>query len=452
MTSTDEQMMTPREIVSELDRFIIGQFDAKRAVAIALRNRWRRQQVPSPMREEITPKNILMIGPTGVGKTEIARRLARLANAPFIKVEATKYTEVGYVGRDVESIIRDLLDTALKMVKDEHIVRVQVRAAEAAEERILDILIPHPVEEHGRPVSADAPNPQQSSRDKMRQKLRLGELDNRQVEIDIPEQHEMPMMQIFSNNPADDKGLDFKDMLGGLLGDKKKSKRVSVSEAVEILKQQEATRLIDNDKIKEEAIRRTENSGIVFLDEVDKITHRDGANGDVSREGVQRDLLPLVEGTTVSTRHGSVCTDHILFIASGAFHLSKPSDLIPELQGRFPIRVQLKSLTEEDFRRILVEPESALTLQYTALLATEGMELDFAESGIAEIARTTVQVNEKTENIGARRLHTLLEHVLDDVSFDACDRADKLLVIDEAYVRNSLGEVAESEDLSRYIL
>ncbi|MDX8388142.1 MAG: ATP-dependent protease ATPase subunit HslU [Ghiorsea sp.] len=449
---SNETMMTPREIVSELDRFIIGQFDAKRAVAIALRNRWRRQQVQSPMREEITPKNILMIGATGVGKTEIARRLARLARAPFIKVEATKYTEVGYVGRDVESIIRDLLDTALKMVKDEHMVKVQVRAAESAEERILDILIPHPVEEHSRPTSTDAPKPQQSSRDKMRHKLRLGELDNRQIEIDVPEQKEIPMMQVFSNNPNEDNNLDIKDMLGGLLDNKKKSKRVTIAEAMEILKQQEASRLIDNDKIKDEAIIRTENSGIVFLDEIDKITHREGTNGDVSREGVQRDLLPLVEGTSVSTRHGAVATDHILFIASGAFHLSKPSDLVPELQGRFPIRVQLKSLTEDDFRRILVEPECALTLQYTALLATEGIDLEFAESGIAELAKTTVLVNGKTENIGARRLHTLLERVLDEISFDACDRVEKSLLIDETYVRNALGEAAESEDLSRYIL
>jgi len=452
MTSTNENMMTPREIVSELDRFIIGQFDAKRAVAIALRNRWRRQNVSSPMREEITPKNILMIGSTGVGKTEIARRLAKLAHAPFIKVEATKYTEVGYVGRDVESIIRDLLDTALKMVKDEHIIKVQVRASESAEERILDILIPRAVEEHGRPVSTDTPNPQQTSRDKMRHKLRLGELNNRQIEIDIPEQQDVPMIQMFNNNPNESNNLDIKDMLGGLLGEKKKRKRVNISEAMEILTQQEASRLIDNDKIKDEAIERTENSGIVFLDEIDKITHREGASGDVSREGVQRDLLPLVEGTSVNTRYGAVTTDHILFIASGAFHLSKPSDLVPELQGRFPIRVQLKPLTEEDFRRILVEPESALTLQYTALLATEGVELDFAQSGIDELARTTVLVNEKTENIGARRLHTLLERVLDEVSFDACDRSEKSLVIDENYVRDALGEAAESEDLSRYIL
>lgn len=452
MSNTNENMMTPREIVSELDRFIIGQFDAKRAVAIALRNRWRRQQISSPMREEITPKNILMIGSTGVGKTEIARRLAKLAKAPFIKVEATKYTEVGYVGRDVESIIRDLLDTAIKMVKEEHVNKVKVRAEEAAEERILDILIPTPVEEHTRPVSADAPNPHRSSRDKMRHKLRLGELNNRQIEIDIPEHHDMPLLQVFSNNPNEDNNMDIKDMLGGLLGDKKKTKRVTIQEAMEILKQQEASRLIDNDKVKEEAIQRTENSGIVFLDEIDKITHREGTNGDVSRQGVQRDLLPLVEGTSVSTKHGSVSTNHILFIASGAFHLSKPSDLVPELQGRFPIRVQLQSLTEDDFRRILVEPECALTQQYTALLATEGISLEFAESGIAEIAKTTVLVNEKTENIGARRLHTLLERVLDEVSFDACDRTEKTLVIDDKYVRDCLGETAESEDLSRYIL
>ncbi|MDQ6990061.1 MAG: ATP-dependent protease ATPase subunit HslU [Mariprofundaceae bacterium] len=451
-TDIQEKMMTPREIVGELDRFIVGQYDAKRAVAIALRNRWRRQQVPTPMREEITPKNILMMGPTGVGKTEISRRLAKLAQAPFIKVEATKYTEVGYVGRDVESIIRDLLDTALKMIKDEHVLKVKVRAEKAAEEHLLDILIPRPVEEQGRPVSADAPSPKRDSREKMRQKLRLGELDKRQVEIDVPEQHETPIMQVFSNNPNDDMGTDIKDMLGGLLGEKKKTKRMSIADALEVLKQQEAHNLIDNDKIKEEAISRTENAGIVFLDEIDKITHREGANGDISREGVQRDLLPLVEGTCVSTKHGLVNTNHILFIASGAFHLSKPSDLVPELQGRFPIRVHLKSLEEEDFRRILVEPEAALTLQYTALMATEDIDLQFAESGVAELARIAVQVNEKTENIGARRLHTLLERVLDEVSFDACERQERLLLIDADYVRNCLGETAESEDLSRYIL
>lgn len=447
-----ETMMTPREIVSELDRFIIGQYDAKRAVAIALRNRWRRQHIASPMREEIMPKNILMMGPTGVGKTEIARRLAKLARAPFVKVEATKYTEVGYVGRDVESIIRDLLDTALKIVKDEHVASVQVRASEAAEERLLDILIPHSIEEQGRPVAADASSPKKDSRERMREKLRLGELNNRQVEIDVHENHEPPSMQIFSHHPQEDNDFNFKDMLGGLLGERKKTKRVTILEALNILQQQEANQLIDSDKIKDEAILRTEHAGIVFIDEIDKITHREGSSGNVSREGVQRDLLPLVEGTIVNTRHGKVNTDHILFIASGAFHLSKPSDLIPELQGRFPIRVQLKSLTEDDFRRILTEPESALASQYTALLATEGVELDFAETGIAEIAKMAVQVNEKTENIGARRLHTMLEHVLDDISFNACDRSEKLVVIDAEYVHKQLGAVAESEDLSRYIL
>jgi len=443
--------MTPREIVSELDRFIIGQKDAKRAVAIALRNRWRRQQVASPMREEITPKNILMIGPTGVGKTEIARRLAKLARAPFIKVEATKYTEVGYVGRDVESIVRDLLDFAIKMVREEHLLMVQARAEEAAEEHLLNILIPHPVEPAG-PVSADKPDLHQASREKMRHKLRLGELDNRQVEIDINEQPQMPMFQMFSNQGSEEIDLNLKDMFGNMMGGKKKPKRMTVKDAMAVLKQQEADRLLDMDRIKEEAIERTENNGIVFLDEMDKITHRSGKDGDVSREGVQRDLLPLVEGTSVNCRHGSIKTDHILFIASGAFHLSKPSDLIPELQGRFPIRVNLNALSEEDFRRILVEPESSLTRQYTALLKTEGIEVAYSEDGIAELARLAVVVNEKTENIGARRLHTLLERVLDEVSFDASDRSEKNLKVDAEYVRKQLGSVAEDEDLSRYIL
>jgi len=443
--------MTPREIVSELDRFIIGQKDAKRAVAIALRNRWRRQQVASPMREEITPKNILMIGPTGVGKTEIARRLARLAKAPFIKVEATKYTEVGYVGRDVESIVRDLLDFAIKMVREEHLVMVQTRAEEAAEEHLLNILIPHPVEPAG-PVSADKPDLHQASREKMRQKLRLGELDNRQVEIDITEQPQMPMFQMFSNQGSEEIDLNLKDMFGNMMGGKKKPKRMTVKDAMNVLKQQEADRLLDMDRIKEEAIERTENNGIVFLDEMDKITHRSGKDGDVSREGVQRDLLPLVEGTSVNCRHGSIKTDHILFIASGAFHLSKPSDLIPELQGRFPIRVNLNALTEDDFRRILVEPESSLTRQYAALLKTEGVEVEYTDDGIAELARLAVQVNDKTENIGARRLHTLLERVLDDISFDASDRSDKQLEVNAVYVRNQLGDIAQDEDLSRYIL
>jgi len=444
--------MTPREIVSELDRFIIGQNDAKRAVAIALRNRWRRQQVESPMREEITPKNILMIGPTGVGKTEIARRLARLARAPFIKVEATKYTEVGYVGRDVESIVRDLVDFSIKMVREEHLVKVQTRAEEAAEEHLLNILIPHSIDP-AKPISADKKDPSHDSREKMRHKLRLGELDNRQVEIDMPEQSQMPMLQMFTNQGGEEMDLNLKDMLSGLGGGgKQKTKRMTVKEAMAALKQQEADRLLDMDRIKEEAIDRTENSGIVFLDEMDKITHRSGKDGDVSREGVQRDLLPLVEGTSVNCRHGSVNTDHILFIASGAFHLSKPSDLIPELQGRFPIRVSLNALTEDDFRRILVEPESSLTKQYAALLSTENVTLNYTEDGIAELARLAVQVNEKTENIGARRLYTLLERVLDEVSFDATDRAEKSIEVNGEYVRDQLGDIAEDEDLSRYIL
>ena len=443
--------MTPREIVSELDRFIVGQHDAKRAVAIALRNRWRRQQVESPMREEITPKNILMIGPTGVGKTEIARRLARLAKAPFIKVEATKYTEVGYVGRDVESIVRDLVDFAIKMVREEHLTKVQTKAEEAAEEHLLNILIPHSIDP-AKPISADKKDSQHGSREKMRHKLRLGELDNRQVEIDIQEQAQMPMFQMFTNQGSEEIDLNLKDMLGGLGGGKSKAKRMTVKEAMHVLKQQEADRLLDMDRIKEEAIERTENSGIVFLDEMDKITHRSGKDGDVSREGVQRDLLPLVEGTSVNCRHGSVKTDHILFIASGAFHLSKPSDLIPELQGRFPIRVNLNALTEDDFRRILVEPESSLTKQYAALLNTEGVNVNYSDDGIAELARLAVQVNEKTENIGARRLHTLLERVLDEVSFDASDRSQKDIEVNADYVRNQLGDIAEDEDLSRYIL
>jgi ATP-dependent HslUV protease ATP-binding subunit HslU len=432
--------MTPREIVSELDRYIIGQQDAKRAVAIALRNRWRRQQLQSPLREEVTPKNILMIGPTGVGKTEIARRLARLAKAPLVKVEATKYTEVGYVGRDVESIVRDLLDTAINMVQEEHRNKVQHRAEEAAEEHLLDILIPN----SGNDES------QRETREKMRHKLRLGELDERQVEIDIDEQPNMPPMQILSNQPGEE--IDLKGMFGGLMGGQKKRKRMTVREAMEALKQQEADNLLDMDRVKEEAIERTENGGIVFLDEMDKITHRDGKDGDVSREGVQRDLLPLVEGTSVSTRHGTVNTDHILFIASGAFHLARPSDLIPELQGRFPIRVNLSALGEDEFRRILVEPEASLTKQYTALLGTEGVTVEFADDGIAELARIAVQVNEKTENIGARRLHTLLERVLDAISFEAPDRSSKTLTVDAAYVQEQLGEISQSEDLSRYIL
>jgi len=443
------ETMTPREIESELDRFIIGQADAKRSVAIALRNRWRRKQVPSPMREEITPKNILMIGPTGVGKTEIARRLAKLAKAPFVKVEATKYTEVGYVGRDVESIIRDLVDTAIKIVRDEHLVRVQARAEEAAEDRLLDILIPHPVPKSG-PVSADQNKQGNNSREKMRHKLRLGEMNDRQVEIEVQSSPQMPMMQVFSNQGTEE--IDMKDMLGGMLSSQSKRRRMTVRDALKYLQQEEADRLLDVDRIKEEAINRAENDGIVFLDEMDKITHREGKDGDVSREGVQRDLLPLVEGTTVNTRNGSVNTDHVLFIASGAFHLAKPSDLIPELQGRFPIRVSLDALGEEEFRRILTEPENALTLQYAALMATEDLHVEYTEDGIAELAKLAVLVNEQTENIGARRLHTLLERVLEEVSYEAPDRKEKNLTVDAAYVRERLEGISKDEDLSRYIL
>jgi len=446
------QTMTPREIISELDRHIIGQNDAKRAVSIALRNRWRRQQVPSPMREEITPKNILMIGPTGVGKTEIARRLARLANAPFIKIEATKFTEVGYVGRDVETIVRDLVDTAIKIVREEHLIRVQNKAEKIAEDRLLDILIPHPVAPNG-PHSNDSNSASNESREKMRHKLRLGELDGRQVEIEVEQSQDAPMLQFISGQGGGD-GMDLQDMLGNMMGKKQKPKRMNVSDALKTIQQQEADRLLDQDAIKDEAIKRAENDGIVFLDEMDKITHRSGTSsgGEVSREGVQRDLLPLVEGTTVNTRYGHIKTDHILFIASGAFHLSKPSDLIPELQGRFPIRVNLSALGEEEFKRILVEPEASLTRQYCALLNTEGVNITFADEGIAELARIAVLVNEKTENIGARRLHTLLERVLENISFEASDSNGKKVEVDAAYVRDQLGEICEDEDLSRYIL
>ncbi len=445
------ETMTPREIVSELDRHIIGQDAAKRAVAIALRNRWRRKQVPSPLREEIMPKNILMIGPTGVGKTEIARRLSKLARAPFLKVEATKYTEVGYVGRDVESMIRDLVDIAIKMVREEHLARLDAKAEEAAEERLLDILIPHPVPPSG-PVSTEQKKSHQESREKMRRKLRSGELAKRQVEIEVPQTPQSPMLQIFSNQGTEEMNLNLQDMLGNIMSGQKKTKRMSVEDSYKILKQQEADRLLDMDRIKEEAIARVENDGIIFLDEMDKITHRSGKDADISREGVQRDLLPLVEGTTANTRYGPVKSDHILFIGSGAFHLAKPSDLIPELQGRFPIRVTLDALSEADFRRILVEPEAALTRQYAALLKTEGVDVEFTEDGIAEIARLAVQVNEQMENIGARRLHTLLERVLEQASFEATDRAEKTLTVNAAYVREQLKDVCTDEDLTRYIL
>lgn len=451
---------TPREIVSELDKYIIGQKEAKRAVAIALRNRWRRQQVRPGLRDEIAPKNIIMIGPTGIGKTEISRRLARLANAPFIKVEASKFTEVGYVGRDVESIIRDLTELSVKMVKDEEAETVMVKAKEAAEERLLDFLLPPPA----APIYRDAreildragPLPEReaekTTREKMRILLRAGKLDDRVVEIERVEQ-KIPVVEIFSSGGMEEMGMDIKEMFSNIFPKKPRKRRVKVTEAVEILTQEEAQKLIDMEKVTKEAVERVEQSGIVFIDEIDKIAGRGTTYGpDVSREGVQRDLLPIVEGSTVSTKYGMVKTDHILFIASGAFHISKPSDLIPEFQGRFPIRVELTPLGEEEFVRILTEPENALIKQYMALLETENIKLVFKGEAIREIASIAATVNERMENIGARRLHTIIERVLDDVSFDAPDMGSKEVVINSAYVRERLSTILKDEDLSRYIL
>jgi len=438
--------MTPKEIVSELDKHIIGQASAKRAVAIALRNRWRRQRVAESLREEITPKNILMIGPTGVGKTEIARRLARLANAPFIKIEATKFTEVGYVGRDVESIIRDLVDTAVKMKRMSEIEKVQNRAADAAEEKVLDILLP----------SAEAgmiSDSETATRQKMRKKLREGDLDDKEIEIDL----KAPSVgvEIMAPPGMEDMTSQLQGLFQNLNTGKTKTNKMKISEALKALQEEEAAKLVNEDEIKLSAVAAVEQNGIVFLDEIDKVCKRSelgGGGGEVSREGVQRDLLPLVEGSTVSTKYGMVKTDHILFIASGAFHLTKPSDLIPELQGRFPIRVELNALSADDFVRILTEPDASLTEQYQALLATEEVELIFTEKGIQRIAELGWQVNETTENIGARRLHTILERLLEDISFSAPDRVEKVVTIDAPYVDEHLTEFAEDEDLSRYIL
>jgi len=437
--------MTPREIVHELDKHIIGQQDAKRAVAIALRNRWRRMQVDVDMRGEITPKNILMIGPTGVGKTEIARRLAKLANAPFIKVEATKFTEVGYVGRDVESIIRDLVDVAIKMLREQAMQSVQFRAAEAAEERILDVLLPP-----ARDQASEEAKHASSTRQIFRKKLREGELDDKEIEIDIAA---TPVgVEIMAPPGMEDMTNQLQSMFSNIGRDKTKKAKLTVKKAFKQVQDDEAAKLVSEEDIKAQAIEAVEQNGIVFIDEIDKVARRGQTSGaDVSREGVQRDLLPLIEGCTVSTKHGMIKTDHILFITSGAFHLSKPSDLIPELQGRLPIRVELQALTPDDFERILTEPKASLSEQQIALLKTEGVEIHFTKDGIRRIAETAFEVNERTENIGARRLHTILERLLEDVSFDAGDN-NKQIEINAAYVEKQLGELAKNEDLSRYIL
>ncbi|MGE5216097.1 MAG: ATP-dependent protease ATPase subunit HslU [Chloroflexota bacterium] len=444
-------VMTPREIVSELDRYIVGQKDAKRAVAIALRNRWRRQLVPEDLREEIAPKNIIMIGPTGVGKTEISRRLAKLAQAPFIKVEASKFTEVGYVGRDVESIIRDLTDLAVNMVKEEEKQKVEIKAREVAEERVLDLLLPASSGDEAEGEAVDAVR-LHSTREKLKRMLREGKLDDRFVDVEIT-QSAMPMIEVLTPQGMEGMEFNLKEMFSNMLPKKTKKKTVKIPEALEILTQEEAGRLVDMDTVSAEAVRRVEQSGIVFLDEIDKIAGRESVNGpDVSRQGVQRDLLPIVEGSTVNTKYGMVKTDHILFVASGAFHTAKPSDLIPEFQGRFPIRVELSPLSKEDFLRILTEPNNALIKQYEALLETEGVHLKFSADAIQEIALVASDVNERTENIGARRLHTIIERLLDDVSFAAPEMRGKEVAIDAAYVRERLQPILKNEDLSRYIL
>jgi ATP-dependent HslUV protease ATP-binding subunit HslU len=453
--ATHSERLTPKEIVRELDTYIVGQNAAKRAVAIALRNRWRRQQLPPELRDEIAPKNIIMIGPTGVGKTEIARRLARLTHSPFLKIEASKFTEVGYVGRDVESIVRDLTEIAVKLVKDEKTRLNRETAERNARERILDLLLPDSRRPAARPAFVGAPEeqPPTETREKLGVWLDEGRLDEREVEIDVKEQS-YPSFEIFSAQGVEEMGVNVKDMLPGLFGGKSKRKKMRIGDARPIIIQEEAEKLVDQQNVAREAIERVEQSGIVFLDEIDKIAGRQNASHgpDVSREGVQRDLLPIVEGTTVNTKYGMAKTDHILFIAAGAFHVSKPSDLIPELQGRFPIRVELESLTEDDFVRILHEPKNALTMQYSALLATEGVTLTFADEAIAEVARYAALVNEKTENIGARRLHTILERLLDELSFDASEMNGQTVTIDAAYVQRVLAETVKDEDLSRYVL
>ncbi len=437
--------MTPKEIVHELDKHIVGQAAAKRSVAIALRNRWRRAHVDSALREEITPKNILMIGPTGVGKTEIARRLARLANAPFIKVEATKFTEVGYVGRDVESIIRDLVDSAVKLTRESEMTKVRRRAEDAAEEKVLDILLP------GAETADDWSDSESNTRQKFRKKLREGDLDEKEIEIEVSSS---PVgVEIMAPPGMEEMTNQLQGMFQNLSSNRTKTRKLRIKDALNVLTEEEAVQMINEDDVKLRAVEAVEQNGIVFLDELDKVCKRSDYGGpDVSREGVQRDLLPLVEGSTVSTKFGMIKTDHILFIASGAFHLSKPSDLIPELQGRFPIRVELDALNTPDFIRILTEPDGSLSEQYQALMATEGVSLDFSEDGIAKIAEVAWQVNESTENIGARRLHTVLERLLESISFEASDLQQKTVLVDDGYVKSQLGDLAADEDLSRYIL
>jgi ATP-dependent HslUV protease ATP-binding subunit HslU len=458
-TAEDEQValddLTPREIVAELDKHVIGQHAAKRAVAIALRNRMRRQKLAPELAEEIIPKNIIMIGPTGVGKTEIARRLAKLANSPFLKVEASKFTEVGYVGRDVESMVRDLVEIAIDNIRAEKLEDVSDKAELNTEERLLDILLPPAAPSHPEPgftLEASTGDSYSRTREKLRQQLREGKLDDRTVEIDVRERN-FPSFEIISNQGVEEMDVNLKDMLPNIFGQRTKKRKMKVNEAFEYLITEEEQRLVDMDQVTRMAIDRVEDAGIIFLDEIDKIAGREGGHGpDVSREGVQRDILPIVEGTTVNTRYGMVRTDHILFIAAGAFHVSKPSDLIPELQGRFPIRVELQSLTMDDFIRILTEPKSSLVKQYTALLETEGVKLEFTKDALAEIARFAFRVNEGTENIGARRLHTIMERVLDEISFSASDKKGEHFKVDADYVGKMLADIVKDQDLSRYIL
>jgi ATP-dependent HslUV protease ATP-binding subunit HslU len=459
--SPNVNSLAPRQIVAELDRYVIGQREAKRMVAIALRNRWRRQQLTPELRDEVMPKNIIMIGPTGVGKTEIARRLAKLAEAPFIKVEASKFTEVGYVGRDVESIIRDLTELAINLVKSQRLVHVQQRAEQLGEERLLDLLLPSPSpratpgfvdQSESRAEAQDHFDTNDATRSKLRLLLREGKLDQRSVEVEVKDRA-LPVGVVSNVGGLEDLESNLRDMLGGMFQGKKKKRSMKVPEALKVLTQEEAQKLIDMEDVVREAIKKVEQAGIVFLDEIDKIAGRERTMGpDVSREGVQRDLLPIVEGSTVNTKHGPVQTDHILFIAAGAFHVAKPSDLIPELQGRFPIRVELAALTQADFVRILTEPRGALVQQYRALMATEGLSIEFTKDGLDEIAATAVQVNERTENIGARRLFTIMERLLEQLSFDGPDSPEKSIMIDAAYVKDRLQDIVKDQDLSRYIL